>query len=425
MRRSFVKTDLILSNRFYLKLTFPGVRSIIINMKTNGYTSRSQTCFLYLLLSLLITAALYAPVPAGEFESEAEQRFKQGVEYFNRSLLKSAEFEFQQAVMLDPNLAAAYYNLGVISHLRGNLEEALEHYKCALKISENDPQFHYNLGMAYFQLNDYQRAIEHFEMTTVLDRGNAEAFYRLSIVYGKSGYKRKSREAYNQSIRINPEIKKREYEPIIASGDDYIAGRGYQKPPFDRLMIIPHASYRGSKRIKHDFYFSRFVQFGIAGGPSFPENYFFKLVSNSPDRFSYAGHITFAFPQRRNFLGGFGGDGFGFSLRGRYTAKKTGENEWRQYSGTVNLKIYENLDSRGRGKFFISFGPGIYYIKADLVNTEEENFQYGVEGGAGFDYLVIPFVSLFGEASYAFCYSGSEQHTNSLGYVHFGFSIHL
>jgi superkiller protein 3 len=55
---------------------------------------------------------------------------------------------FRQAVSIDPQFAAAYYNLGVLLRMQGQLDEAVGSYQKALVLTPDFAEAHYHLGNA-------------------------------------------------------------------------------------------------------------------------------------------------------------------------------------------------------------------------------------------------------------------------------------
>ncbi|MCP4631427.1 MAG: tetratricopeptide repeat protein [candidate division Zixibacteria bacterium] len=367
-------------------------------------------------------------------EDGALQHFRDGVIYFNEGLVKAAESEFLSAIKLNPGMAAAYHNLGVISYLNREFESALNSFKKAVQLNEDDAEFQYNLGLTCYQLSLYKKAISRFEFATLLNPSYAEAFYGLALAYKKSGESDKADRAYAESIKLKPDIEKLGFQFHAVEAEMEVAEKpgiqteistlnsGYSDINIANITKIRNIDLRDTRT---DLYFSKNLQIGFSVGPSFPENYYYKLVSGSPDRLSIASHIGVAFPRRSNFLGDFGGDGYGIALKGRYVYKKTNDDEWFEYSLALNIRVFEDLDDEGRGKFFIAFGPGIYVVDTKYTDGNGDSSQYGLEGGAGFDYLLIPAISICAEASYAFTYHGKHFFTNSLGNIQFGFNIHF
>jgi len=352
-------------------------------------------------------------------EDQSLKHINQGVNYFNEGEYDAAEGEFQAALKLNPELAMAHYNLGIINYWRGEYKDARKYFEKAIDKNNDEPAYYFNLGLTYFQMGDYRQAINRFRTAAALDSMDAGTYYNLALAYRKNGDHDKAAMAYEKCIELQAKSSNRlQLEPMAEE-------KPYQKPPEAKSEGQKSESIPKKEPDQKDLYFSKRVQIGFSSGPSFPENYYFKQISSSTDRISYSVFLGMAFPRKSAFLKDFGGDGYGFALKGRFSSKKNASDKWQEYSLAADIRVFENLDRRGRGKFFIEFGPGIYAVTTDIASSKTDNSQYGLEGGAGFDYLVISYVSIFAEGVYAFCYHGERNHTNSSGYVHFGLSLQL
>lgn len=80
--------------------------------------------------------------------TEAETLVEQGLGLVQRGQLEAAQGVFEQATALDPNLAAAHYNLGLVRRQQGNLQGAASAFWQAIR---SDPNF----AMAYANLGGY------------------------------------------------------------------------------------------------------------------------------------------------------------------------------------------------------------------------------------------------------------------------------
>ncbi|MBD3170043.1 MAG: tetratricopeptide repeat protein [candidate division Zixibacteria bacterium] len=383
---------------------------------------RVLSVFLFLCV-LLSCGDIYAQE---SLETAVLNHFDRGVFFYRNGHLLASAYEFTEMTELKPEIAATYYNLGVIEHKRNNFKGAEKFYQKAVKLNPDIVECQINLGIVYLEMEQYKRAIEHFKHASLLNPQNANNHYRLAMAYREAGEHDLADSAYYRSLAINPELQNEEWSPELAGTEhDYI------EPLKELTMKKPEEIITDASRFfrivqnmnLEDLYFSKKFQIGFSSGPSFPENYYYKRLSESPDRLSFSGYIGLVMPRKSNFLGAFGGDGYGFVLKARYTNKKSGANEWTEIGAAANIRFYENIDSRGRGKFFIAFGPGLYLMDMQILDEEETNIQVGVEGGAGFDYMILPFVSAFIEGTYAFTYPADNDHTNSLGYIHIGTSL--
>jgi len=67
---------------------------------------------------------------------------------------------FRQALANDPQHTSAHYNLGISLQGKGRPEEAIEHYRQVLLNIPNSIEVHYNMGMALAAIGDYAEALE-------------------------------------------------------------------------------------------------------------------------------------------------------------------------------------------------------------------------------------------------------------------------
>ena len=61
-----------------------------------------------------------------------------------------------------PELAEAYYNLGLVHQAQGNLKEAVKCYRRAIEIDQDHHQAHFNLGCAFTNLRSRTRPLSAF-----------------------------------------------------------------------------------------------------------------------------------------------------------------------------------------------------------------------------------------------------------------------
>lgn len=129
-------------------------------------------------------------------------------QYFKASNLKLAIEYYRQGILLNPNLAEAYYGLGLSLHRQGknNLEESISCYQQALVIQ---PDFmlakvalanalhaqgklsleqrveyataSYDLGNKYMEAGDFKVAVEYYELAILLNPELTEARHNLRL----------------------------------------------------------------------------------------------------------------------------------------------------------------------------------------------------------------------------------------------------
>ncbi|MGD1842967.1 MAG: tetratricopeptide repeat protein [Thermonemataceae bacterium] len=90
---------------------------------------------------------------------------------------------FNQAIKLNGNLSAAYFN-------RGNLQFKLNYYQAAIadfektiNLDANNEAAYYNMGLAKYAIEDFEGAIEDYTRAIQLDANNAEAYLNRGNAY--------------------------------------------------------------------------------------------------------------------------------------------------------------------------------------------------------------------------------------------------
>jgi tetratricopeptide (TPR) repeat protein len=105
---------------------------------------------------------------------------KRGTEYLDRGDKNNnkadydlAITEFDRALQLDPNSAAAYFGRGRGYLRKGDNSKAIADYSQALRLNPNDAISYSNRGRAYARMGDYDNAAADFESALRIDPSNA------------------------------------------------------------------------------------------------------------------------------------------------------------------------------------------------------------------------------------------------------------
>ncbi|MBI4690448.1 MAG: tetratricopeptide repeat protein [Nitrospirae bacterium] len=100
--------------------------------------------------------------------------------YYNKHLPSKAIEFYKTALTLKPNYADAYYNLGYAYENEGLIEDAIKCYTSALKVTPDDADIHFNLGFIYLKAghiemasNELKNVLQinprHYKARTLLD----------------------------------------------------------------------------------------------------------------------------------------------------------------------------------------------------------------------------------------------------------------
>jgi tetratricopeptide (TPR) repeat protein len=77
--------------------------------------------------------------------------------------LPKVEALLKQAVALDPKLADAHFQLGLLYQEQSNLSAAIREFELAVKLRPDSDTFHYRLGQVYQASGQAEKAKPHFE----------------------------------------------------------------------------------------------------------------------------------------------------------------------------------------------------------------------------------------------------------------------
>jgi tetratricopeptide (TPR) repeat protein len=97
--------------------------------------------------------------------------------------LDTAERDFRQVLAVDPKVAGAYANLGVIEMRRKQWLQALAMLGKAEKLAPEVAGIRLNIGLAYFRQNDFASAIAPFESVVRDAPDSYQARYLLGLCY--------------------------------------------------------------------------------------------------------------------------------------------------------------------------------------------------------------------------------------------------
>jgi len=147
----------------------------------------------------------------------------EAMEYFNRGqkgsiTRKKIEF-FTKALELDPKLAAAYEQRGLLYYFQGKYDKVIQDYQTYLDLAPEKAEAYRMLGLGYLKNGDYEPAITHFTRAIELEpqhpagyayraeanllTGNDEGAIRDSTsAVELRGDKRAKSEAYKTRARI-------------------------------------------------------------------------------------------------------------------------------------------------------------------------------------------------------------------------------
>lgn len=137
-----------------------------------------------------------------------------GTIFFYNQDFETAERETKKAVALDPNLAEAQNNLGLVYLAQGRHAEAARQFQAALNnLSYPTPEYAYNnLGKTCYLTGDYAAAVDALERSLTILPSNEEARFVLAMSYVKLGRLVEAEKAFRAALLLRQNAPRTHYE---------------------------------------------------------------------------------------------------------------------------------------------------------------------------------------------------------------------
>jgi tetratricopeptide (TPR) repeat protein len=139
--------------------------------------------FAVLSILILIIACATAPPPR-----TAEDHLLRGEVLARKGNTDEGIVEFQKAIEMDSQYAAAYTSLGAAYGQKGMIEQSISASKKAIEQDPQNATAYYNLGNAFGKRGNYEEAFAAFFKAVELDPGYAGPHYGLAVCYYATGH---------------------------------------------------------------------------------------------------------------------------------------------------------------------------------------------------------------------------------------------
>ena len=131
-----------------------------------------------------------------------------GASAFQIGMLNEAIDAYKKTILLNPNFADAYCNMGVALNQKGNVDEAIELYNKAISIMPDYADAYYNLGNALKDQGKFDEAIEAYKSALLIKPDYAEAYCNSGMVFQDQGKLDEAIKFYKKSISLKPDSAK-------------------------------------------------------------------------------------------------------------------------------------------------------------------------------------------------------------------------
>jgi tetratricopeptide (TPR) repeat protein len=174
---------------------------------------------------------------------DPKKLFEAGEAALHAGKLDEAERDFRQVLAINPDVAGAYANLGVIHMRRKQWPQALEMLHKAEKLAPDIAGIRLNIGLAYFRQSDYLRAIPPFESVVRQSPDSYQARYLLGLCYFFN-------DRWTDAIDT--------LEPLWGKASDQL----------NYLYVLEHAADKAKNPVLEEKAMARLVEIG-QGSPEF------------------------------------------------------------------------------------------------------------------------------------------------------------
>jgi len=152
--------------------------------------------------------------------AEAEQQLREALELephmakaqnnlgmilLNQKKTAEAEQAFQRALQADPALFTARINLAKILDDEGKFPEELETFRQAVEANPDDVKTYMGMALVYDHMNDRQNAVAQLRRAVAAMPDNADAYCALANLLDQYGQLGEAADAYRAALRLAPD----------------------------------------------------------------------------------------------------------------------------------------------------------------------------------------------------------------------------
>jgi tetratricopeptide (TPR) repeat protein len=147
-----------------------------------------------------------AAADAAEIVQEEELTAQQ---WFERGFASPDNYEklrfYTEAILLKPNLAAAFNNRGNAQRAIGDLDGAMQDYDTAIKLRPETPQAFRGRGIVRRRKGDFEGALQDYNEAVHLKPNASHLLNERGLVFASKRDFKRAIEDYNEAIRLDPD----------------------------------------------------------------------------------------------------------------------------------------------------------------------------------------------------------------------------
>ena len=152
--------------------------------------------------------------PVAFWETAAESQPDSALAHYNlgrqyqlrngKEDLDRARAEYIHALSLKPDYSDAHFNLALLYTIKGQGGDAANHYIQAIRFG-SDPEAYYNLGIIYHENGELEQAVKTYSGALQLKPDYVKARLNLAIAYGQLGDLKAAKDQFQTVLQYDPE----------------------------------------------------------------------------------------------------------------------------------------------------------------------------------------------------------------------------
>lgn len=136
---------------------------------------------------------------------QVNQLIQEGIKYHDQGKFKSAISKYEEAIDLDKNCSAAYYEMSYTYFSMGNYDDAIKNAEKVIKLKNGSEALSYVMIGNCYDLNDqYSKAVKTYLKGIKEYPDEQMLFYNLALTYQNHKEYQKAEEIIIKSIQLKP-----------------------------------------------------------------------------------------------------------------------------------------------------------------------------------------------------------------------------
>ncbi|MBZ5622935.1 MAG: tetratricopeptide repeat protein [Acidobacteriia bacterium] len=164
---------------------------------------------------VLLAGALAAPA------QNADELYRQGIRLLSENQPDAAADALERCVKLEPNHAAAWQVLGVVSAARGDYARAEKPFRSACDLQPGLPDACLYYGRTLYLLNRFSPALEVLRRALKNDPNNSQIYRLMGLSAEALGQTAEAGLAFQKAVQLNREPPPNQAHPNEDPGIDY------------------------------------------------------------------------------------------------------------------------------------------------------------------------------------------------------------